>query len=72
MKFISSVLFVVLILSIGIENEGPLKVTKANICDVKLYDYCEEDCFTDCPKKYGKKAQGICNEASQCVCRWQC
>jgi len=57
----------------GIQNEGPFKVVaEARICDTKLYDYCEAECFTDCPKKYGKKAQGLCNEASQCICRRQC
>ncbi|KAH1143202.1 hypothetical protein GLYMA_12G146000v4 [Glycine max] len=70
MKPMFSFLFVVFILSIGI---GPFKVVaEARICDTKLYDYCEAECFTDCPKKYGKKAQGLCNEASQCICRRQC
>ncbi|KAK7342637.1 hypothetical protein VNO80_25593 [Phaseolus coccineus] len=72
MNMFSSIMFVLLVLSIGMENEGPLKMIEARFCDVKLYDYCEAECFTDCPKKYGKKAMGLCNETSQCICRWEC
>ncbi|CAJ1978623.1 unnamed protein product [Sphenostylis stenocarpa] len=72
MKVLSSILFLLLVISIGIENEGALKGTEAKLCDVKLYDYCEADCFSDCPKKYGSKAIGMCSPASECICRWQC
>ncbi|RDX59379.1 hypothetical protein CR513_61867, partial [Mucuna pruriens] len=73
MKAFSFVLFTLLVLFIGIEKEGALKVIEAKICDIKLYDYCDEDCYSDCPKKYGKKAIGFCNpDAYQCICRYQC
>ncbi|RDY10380.1 hypothetical protein CR513_05114, partial [Mucuna pruriens] len=73
MKIISLVLFTLLVLFIGIDNEGPLKVIEAKICDVKLYDYCDENCYTDCSKKYGKRAIGICNpDAYECICRYKC
>jgi len=55
------------------ENEGPIKVTEAKICDVKLYDYCDEDCYNNCPKIFGARAIGFCNFNPQvCICRRQC
>lgn len=63
--------FCVLVCDTG--NEGSLKVTEAKICDVKLYDYCEENCFTDtCVQKYGNTAIHLCNELNQCMCRYRC
>nr|KYP34347.1 hypothetical protein KK1_044715 [Cajanus cajan] len=72
MKAISSLLFIVLVLSIGIENGGPLKGTYAKLCDIKLYDYCDDTCTPDCLKKYGKKVTALCNESGSCICRYQC
>ncbi|QCD85826.1 hypothetical protein DEO72_LG3g347 [Vigna unguiculata] len=72
MKIIFSVLLV-LLLSIGIENEGPVKVAEGKLCDVQLYDYCDEDCYRDCPKRYGARAIGMCNyHRLVCICRRQC
>ena len=34
-----------------VENEGPLKMIEARLCDVKLYDYCEAECFIDMERK---------------------
>ncbi|KAL2326749.1 hypothetical protein Fmac_020176 [Flemingia macrophylla] len=75
MKTYSSVLFALLILSIVLENGGPLRVTEAKICEKKLYDYCDENCYDDCPKKYGKTAIGICiypNNDDECICIYRC
>ncbi|KAG4947162.1 hypothetical protein AAZX31_15G208300 [Glycine max] len=72
MNDISSVLFILFVLFIGIENEGPLKVIEAKICDIKLYNYCDQSCFTDCFRKYGKKVLPLCNEWGQCICRYRC
>ncbi|KAL2950881.1 hypothetical protein AAZX31_19G015200 [Glycine max] len=73
MKVLSSFLLLLLVVYIGIGNEGSLKVTEAKICDVKLYDYCEESCFTDtCIQKYGDTAIHFCNELNQCICRYRC
>ncbi|ESW05510.1 hypothetical protein PHAVU_011G185600 [Phaseolus vulgaris] len=68
-------LMLILILSIGIGNEGPMKVVEGKNCDVKLYNYCEENCFTDCPKKYQNRAIGFCNNDYRppiCMCRYRC
>ncbi|CAJ1977994.1 unnamed protein product [Sphenostylis stenocarpa] len=47
----SFVVLVLLVLSVGIENEGGLKVVEGKVCEVKLYDFCDSDiCFVDCPK----------------------
>jgi len=57
------------------ENEGPMKVAEGKICDVKLYDYCEENCFNDCPRKYSNFAVGVCNydvKPPVCMCRMHC
>ncbi|RDY08598.1 hypothetical protein CR513_07142, partial [Mucuna pruriens] len=80
---LASALIILLVLFIGIdswfsiqcivENEGPLKVIESKICDVKLYDYCDQDCYIDCPKKYGQRAIGICDwNMNVCICRGQC
>lgn len=56
-----------------VENEGPMTVVEAKICDIKLYDYCDENCYTDCPKIYGAKAIGLCDyNFGVCICRRQC
>jgi len=56
-----------------VENEGLMKVVEGKICDVKLYDYCDENCYNDCPKIYGAKAIGFCNFNPQvCICRRKC
>jgi len=55
------------------ENEGPMKVAEAKFCDVELYNYCDHSCYTDCPKKYGPKAVGMCNfNPQKCICRRPC
>ncbi|KAL2963675.1 hypothetical protein AAZX31_17G215200 [Glycine max] len=73
MKAISSCMLLLLVFYNGNGNEGPLKVIEAKICDVKLYDYCEENCFTDtCVQKYGNTAIHLCNELNQCMCRYRC
>ncbi|KAG4947159.1 hypothetical protein JHK87_043166 [Glycine soja] len=55
------------------ENEGPLKVIEAKICDEELYNYCDESCFTDiCAKKYGSTSIPLCNELNHCICRYRC
>jgi len=62
-----------LILNNETENEGPMKVTEAKVCEVKLYDYCEGDnCFVDCPKKYGKAATVRCGLHDECFCDYPC
>jgi len=72
MKIIFPFLFI-LLLSIGIENEGPMKMAEGKICDVKLYDYCDENCYNDCPKMYGKGAIGFCKfNPEVCICRRKC
>jgi len=56
-------------------NEGPMKVVEGKNCDVKLYDYCEENCFIDCPKKSQNRAIGFCNNDFRppiCMCRYRC
>ncbi|QCD85830.1 hypothetical protein DEO72_LG3g351 [Vigna unguiculata] len=58
MKIIFS-LMLIFLLSIGIENE--MKMAEGKICDVKLYNYCDENCYNDCPKMYGSRAIGFCN-----------
>jgi len=57
---------------VGAGNEGAMKVAEGKICDVQLYDHCDENCFTDCPQKYGPGAVGICNDPPVCICRRQC
>ena len=43
------------------------------MCEVKLYDYCESDnCFVDCPKKYGKGASAHCSLQGDCLCDYPC
>ena len=55
------------------ETEGPMKLVEGKICDLKLYNYCDEDCSTDCPKMFGPNAIGFCNFNPQvCICRRQC
>ncbi|ESW05147.1 hypothetical protein PHAVU_011G156000 [Phaseolus vulgaris] len=72
MKITFPLLFI-LLLSIGIESEGPMKVIEGKICDVELYDYCDENCYTDCPNIFGKRAIGFCNfDPQACICRRQC
>ncbi|ESW05146.1 hypothetical protein PHAVU_011G155900 [Phaseolus vulgaris] len=86
MKLTFPLLFI-LLLSIGIEivvffytyfcffaeSKGPMKVVEGKICDVKLYDYCDEDCYIDCPNMFGARAIGFCNFNPQvCICRRQC
>lgn len=54
-------------------NEGPLKVTEAKVCEVKLYNFCESDnCFVDCPKKYGNGASAHCSLDGDCICVYPC
>ncbi|KAK7342971.1 hypothetical protein VNO80_25930 [Phaseolus coccineus] len=72
MKITFPLLFI-LVLSIGIESEGPMKVAEGKICDEKLYDYCDENCYTDCPNKFGARAIGLCSyNPEACICRRQC
>ncbi|BAT89638.1 hypothetical protein VIGAN_06064000 [Vigna angularis var. angularis] len=72
MKIIFSI-FMIMFVSIGIENEGPMIVAEGKICDVKLYDFCDRSCFRDCPKMFGEKATSICNfNPEECICRRQC
>ncbi|KAG5000993.1 hypothetical protein JHK87_022065 [Glycine soja] len=61
MKVITFILIVLVVLSIGIENEGPLKVIEARICEDTLYQLQCNDfkCNTACRKKYGKLASVI-------------
>uniref|UniRef100_A0A0R0IR86 Uncharacterized protein n=1 Tax=Glycine max TaxID=3847 RepID=A0A0R0IR86_SOYBN len=39
MKDITFVFIVLLVLSIGIENEGPLKLIEARTCEETLYEF---------------------------------
>ncbi|KAL2326291.1 hypothetical protein Fmac_025349 [Flemingia macrophylla] len=86
MKVIFPLLFILLVLSFGIEihvfyilycvcgleNDGPLKLVDANICDVKLYNFCDHTCFTDCLSKYGVRALALCSASGECICRYHC
>ncbi|WVZ25978.1 hypothetical protein V8G54_004522 [Vigna mungo] len=55
---VSLVLLLLIVVSIEIESEGPLKMIEGKVCEVKLSDICESDnCFIDCPKKYGASAR---------------
>ncbi|BAT89656.1 hypothetical protein VIGAN_06066900 [Vigna angularis var. angularis] len=66
-------LALVMLLSIGVANEGTVKVAEGKLCDVQLYNYCDEDCYSDCPKLYGARALGMCNPDSLvCICRRLC
>nr|KYP32998.1 hypothetical protein KK1_046207 [Cajanus cajan] len=74
MKTIISVLIVLLVLSIGIENEGPVKVIEARSCEEKLYENdCQENkCNADCHRKHGNLASGMCNAIEDCICNFPC
>ncbi|KAG5002187.1 hypothetical protein JHK87_023259 [Glycine soja] len=67
-----SVLFIMLVFSIGIENEGSFRVIEAKTCEIKLYDYCDDTCFTECVRRYESKVSPVCNEVGQCICRYHC
>ncbi|KAG5017720.1 hypothetical protein JHK85_023856 [Glycine max] len=67
-----SVLFIMLVFSIGIENEGSFRVIEAKTCEIKLYDYCDDTCFTECVRRYKSKVSPVCNEVGQCICRYHC
>jgi len=58
----------------NIENEGPLKVIEARICEDTLYQLQCNDfkCNTACRKKYGKLASGMCNVVDDCTCHFPC
>ena len=70
MKAISVVPFLLLVLSIGIDNEGSMKVTSKILRE--LYDYCESDNYIDFPKKYGPNANTMCNILGQWICYCPC
>ncbi|KAL2326066.1 hypothetical protein Fmac_025124 [Flemingia macrophylla] len=74
MKIIISALIVMLVLSVGIENEGPIKVIEGRSCEEKLYENtCEEkECNVACQKKHGNSATGHCNAIEDCICRFPC
>ncbi|ESW05514.1 hypothetical protein PHAVU_011G186000 [Phaseolus vulgaris] len=70
MKIIFSLL-IIMLLSIGMENKGPMKVVEGKMCEMFLYNYCDENCYSDCPKWYGPKTIGVCIE-KVCKCRYEC
>ncbi|RDY09422.1 hypothetical protein CR513_06213, partial [Mucuna pruriens] len=73
MKAISLVLFTLLVLFIGIDNEGSLNVVEAKVCEVILYENCDKNCYTDCPKKFRGNAIGFCDTNTyKCMCRYEC
>ncbi|KAG5000994.1 hypothetical protein AAZX31_08G224700 [Glycine max] len=75
MNAIIPVLIVLLVLTNGIENEGPLKMIEARSCkDIIFVDWgCEDNtCNTDCRQKHGRLASGLCNETENCLCHFPC
>ncbi|KAG5000995.1 hypothetical protein AAZX31_08G224900 [Glycine max] len=74
MKDITFVFIVLLVLSIGIENEGPLKLIEARTCEETLYEFScvSNKCGTDCRNKHGNFASGDCNAIEDCICRYPC
>ncbi|QCD83280.1 hypothetical protein DEO72_LG2g3624 [Vigna unguiculata] len=70
---VSLVLLLLIVVSIEIESDGPLKMIQGKVCEVKLYDYCESDnCLVDCPKKYGAGASAHCSLTGECLCDYPC
>ncbi|ESW05538.1 hypothetical protein PHAVU_011G188000 [Phaseolus vulgaris] len=73
MKLITSVLILLLVLAIDIENEGAMKVVEAGRCEEKLNEDCQESkCNSDCVRKHGNLASGRCNAIEDCICRFPC
>ncbi|QCD85812.1 S locus-related glycoprotein 1 binding pollen coat protein [Vigna unguiculata] len=74
MKFITSVLLLLLVVSIDIENEGGMKMVEARRCDETLYTgSCHESqCQSDCTKKRGNLASGHCSPIEDCTCQYPC
>ncbi|CAJ1979250.1 unnamed protein product [Sphenostylis stenocarpa] len=55
------------------ENEGGLKAVEARRCEEKLNEDCQEGkCNSDCRKKHGNSASGMCNAIEDCICNYPC
>ncbi|KAL2330815.1 hypothetical protein Fmac_018396 [Flemingia macrophylla] len=73
MKVIDSILFALLLLSVGIGNEGPMKMTEAKVCDKLFTNLCDSHtCLEDCVGEFGPGAYGSCNQSDQCICQFRC
>ncbi|KAK7245570.1 hypothetical protein RIF29_40417 [Crotalaria pallida] len=64
MKTIFAVLIVLLVLTIGIGNERPVKLTEAKSCQEAYYSgSCARYCDGDCKSQFGSGASGQCDNA---------
>ncbi|KAG5001050.1 hypothetical protein AAZX31_08G230300 [Glycine max] len=75
MKAITIILIVLLVLSVGIENEGPLKVIEARTCQDRLgaLNCIQDECHISCIKKHGKLTKVGCSmPLYDCICLYPC